>query len=375
MAIDSATFPRNKTASDGETPVTAHRAGFSLRAAGGYNPKMPITNSQHLNGRLLQTGSSETAAGLYIMPFAPLLTETLERRTAKVLELLAPASQPSSPLPFPMSPAFREIYGQLLRVGVIPLILNRRQTQVLEKQCDWENDGTKQLLETIKAKSNPIFDGWDAAWSGLWDTYDPNHAKASQADPKGRNGNGKSAESGSGGLLQSVTGLFRKEKSGKDKRSTANGKAKPSGGGAGTGPKPCMAGIQQMVGEHARHNGYLPPRPDDIELLKDLIRVNPKSLEDAWHELSQLHIQEFRPTNPKERARSGSLSEAMTKWQYSLPQRLGEMLAVKAAADLEFCDAEFVKQYIRHSARSQEEGEQSLPYLTLYQRSMPKVIR
>ena len=311
------------------------------------------------------------------MPFAPLLTETLERRTAKVLASLTPAAKPTSPLPFPMSPAFREIYGQLLRIGVMPLILKRRQTVVLERQCDWDNDGTKQLLEILKAKSNPIFDGWDAAWGGLWGTYDPNNASASApAGAAARGGKAKSAETGSGGLIQSVAGLFRKDKGGKA-AGKANGKAKPTAGGsnAGGGAKPCMAGIQEMVGEHARHNGYLPPRPDDIELLKDLVRVNPKSLDDAWRELTQIHIQEFKPANPKERARTGSLREAITKWQYSLPQRLGEMLAVKAAADLEYCDAEFIKQYIRHSARSQEEGEQSLPYLTIYQRTMPKIIR
>jgi hypothetical protein len=316
------------------------------------------------------------------MAFATVLTDTLERRTAKVLSQLTPASQPTAELPFPMSPAFREIYGQLLRVGVLPLILNRRQTQVLEKQYDWDQDGAKQVLEILKTKANPIFDAWDAAWDSLWGTYDPAKAPAGPSPRGGANGrgkaNGKANGSGNGsasagGLLQSVTGLFRKDK--------ANGKSKTKAGGgedgaddAKAGAKP-MAGIREMVGEHARQNGYLPPRPEDVDLLKDLIRVNPKSLDDAWKELSQIHTQEFQPSNPKERARPGALLEAITKWQYSLPQRLGELLAVKAAADLQYCDAEFVRQYIRQSARSQEEGEKSLPYLALYQRSMPKVIR
>ena len=313
------------------------------------------------------------------MPFATLLTDTLERRTTKVLERLTPSAKPTSPLPFPMSPAFREIYGKLLKLGVVPLILKRRQTMVLERQCDWDVDGAKQLQEVLKARSNPVFDGWDSAWDGLWGNYDPNRTGAADSGKSTANGQGKEKTGGgSGGLLKTVTGLFRKAKGGADKRAEMNGAEahgpEPAADGEAAA-KPCLAGIHEMVGEHARHNGYLPPRPDDVELLKDLIRVNPKSLDDAWRELTQIHIQEFKPTNPKERARPGSLSEAITKWQYSLPQRLGEMLALKAAADLQFCDAEFVKNYIRQSARSQEEGEKSLPYLAQYQRSMPKVIR
>jgi hypothetical protein len=306
------------------------------------------------------------------MTFATLLTDALERRTAKVLELLSPASPPTAELPFPMSPAFREIYGQVLRVGVMPLILNRRQTQVLEKQYDWDQDGAKQVAEVLKTKANPIMDAWDAAWDGLWGTYDPGRAPAARPGARG-NGKAKPAESaGSGGLIGSLAGLFRKPKA----EAKSNGAAAPAGGPAdGAAAKGPMAGVQEMVGEHARQNGYLPPRPDDVDLLKDLIRVNPKTLDEAWRELTQIHTQEFKPSNPKERARPGALSEAITKWQYSLPQRLGELIALRAAADLEYCDSEFVRQYIRQSARSQEEGEKSLPYLALYQRSMPRVIR
>jgi hypothetical protein len=336
------------------------------------------------------------------MSFESLLTEMLERRTTRVLALLSPATPPTAELPFPMSPAFREIYGQVLRVGVLPLILNRRQTQVLEKQYDWEQEGAKQLAEILKVKANPIFDAWDASWDSLWGTYDPNRAAASAAAARAANGHRK-PNGGSGGLLQSVTGLFRKGKAngaGKPKGNAgaagrpagkpngrADGKAGPRPGAVAPGPaegsadangngaKQPMAGVRDMVGEHARQNGYLPPRNEDVDLLKDLVRVSPKSLEDAWKELTQIHTQEFKPANPKERARPGALLEAITRWQYSLPQRLGELLAVKAAADLEYCDAEFVRQYIRQSARSQEEGEKTLPYLALYQRSMPRVIR
>lgn len=338
------------------------------------------------------------------MAFASLLTEVLERRTTRVLALLSPAAPPTAELPFPMSPAFREVYGQLLRVGVLPLILNRRQTQLLEKQYDWEQEGAKQLAEILKVKANPIYDAWDAAWDSLWGTYDPNPTAASAAVARTGNGHGRRKPGGgSGGLLQSVTGLFRKDKAngagqakGNGKaagraagrpQARANGKATARPGGhadsaangqadaAGNGAKQLMAGVRDMVGEHARQNGYLPPRNEDVDLLKDLLRVSPKSLEDAWKELTQIHTQEFKPANPKERARPGALLEAITRWQYSLPQRLGELLAVKAAADLEYCDAEFVRQYIRQSARSQEEGEKTLPYLALYQRSMPRVIR
>ena len=136
-----------------------------------------------------------------------------------------------------------------------------------------------------------------------------------------------------------------------------------------------LAGLRAMIQEHARQHGYMPPREDDVALLKELIRVHPKTIEEAWRELTQVHAQEFRPADPKEKARQGSLREAMIKWQYSLPARLSELLILKGAADLEFCDSEFVRQYIRQSARSQEEGERALPYLTAYQKSMKRVIR
>jgi len=298
------------------------------------------------------------------MGFVDLLQDNLERRTSRVMALLAPEDPATPALPFAVAPAFLDIYGQVLRLGTIPLIASRRQIQLLEKQYDWEAEGQRHLVEILRQRSNPIFDAWDAAWDNLWANYDPNR----QPPPPKRGRPEKS--DGKGGLARAVTGLFGNHKTRPDTQGDSDSPAAGT-----TGPRPVLAGLRAMIQEHARQHGYVPPREDDVSLLKELVRVHPKTIEEAWRELIQVHAQEFRPTDPTEKLRRGSLREAMLKWQYSLPTRLSELLILKAAADLEYCDAEFVRQYIRQSARTQEEGERALPYLTAYGKTMKRVIR
>lgn len=295
------------------------------------------------------------------MGFIELLQDNLERRTSRVMTLLAPGDASTQALPFAIAPPFLDVYGQVLRLGAIPLVVSRRQIQLLERQFDWETEGQRHLVEILKQRSNPIFDAWDGAWDSLWGNYDPNRQPPPRrnARDRGRAANGK------GGLARAVSGLFGNHKE-------APAEAAPPDAAE---PKPVLAGLRAMIKEHAGQHGYLPPREDDVALLKELIRVHPRTVEEAWRELTQVHAQEFRPIDPKEKARQGALREAMIKWQYSLPTRLGELLILKAAADLEYCDADWVRQYIRQSARTQEEGERAMPYLTLYQKTMKRVIR
>lgn len=304
------------------------------------------------------------------MSLAEILQTSLERRTSRTMALLAPEAPSKARLPFPMAGPFLDIYAGLLRAGVFPLMIRRRQLQILEKQYDWAEDGEKKFADILKTKANPVFESWDNAWDSLWDNYDPNRQSASavgtgrngQAHGKAANGHGVGA-----GLLGAVKGLL-----GRDKAGPAEPPARSS---SPCELRPVMAGLRALMERHAELNHYLPPKDDDVTLLKEMIRVHPRSIEDAWRELTQVHRQEFAPTDPKEGLRQGALAEAIIKWQYSLPHRIGELLALKAAADLEYCDANFVRQFIRQSARSQEEGERAMPYLALFQKTMVAVIR
>lgn len=308
------------------------------------------------------------------MSFAEILQNILERRTSRSLSLLAPQS-PEGQLPFAVASAFLDIYTSVLRAGVFPLMIRRRQMINLEKQYDWDEDGEKKFVEIIKAKANPVFESWDNAWDSLWDDFDPNAQQQSTPAPgkgTGHNGskhgkNGKGMNGHAGGLFGAVKSLLHLDSS--SAASEAEAISTPSE------PRPVMDGLRVLMEQHAAANDYIPPRPGDVSLLKEIIRVHPRTIGDAWRELTQVHKQEFMPANPNEGARPGSLSETIVKWQYSLPQKIGELLAVKAAAELEYCDANFVRQFIRQSARSQEEGERSMPFLAAYQKTMSAVIR
>ena len=302
------------------------------------------------------------------MSFAEILHNILERRTSRSLALLAPQAAEGR-LPFAMASAFLDIYTSVLRAGVFPLMIRRRQLVNLEKQYDWEEDGEKKFVEILKAKANPVFESWDTAWDSLWDNFDPNVQPPPAPGPgrgTGKHGkHGKSGNGHAGGLFGAVKGLLNRD----------SGSAADDLDAAPSEPRPVLDGLRTLMEHHAEANDYIPPRADDVSMLKEIIRVHPRTIGDAWRELTQVHRQEFTPTDPKEGLRPGALSEAIVKWQYSLPQRIGELLALKAAAELEYCDANFVRQFIRQSARSQEEGERAMPYLAAYQKSMAAVIR
>lgn len=300
------------------------------------------------------------------MAFETALAEILERRTIRVIQSLSPLQQPVDRLPFLMTSAFLEIYPSVLSTGAMPLMLARKQVHLAAAQYNWEQDAEQHLSEIMRPSNNPIFDAWDDAWANLWGTYDPNRRGPSStplpnAKPK------PAHKAKSKGLFGVVAKLLTEEAA-----VTEPSDAEPD---TSSSARPVLEGLHDMMGHHAEHHGYVPPRDDDVSAIQDLVRVPATAVDKAWIELEQIHRQEFRPTNPTERARPGSLSEALTKWQYSLPPRIGEFLVLKAAIDLECCDSEYVKRYIRHSARSQEEGDKALPYLADYQRAMPTVLR
>lgn len=274
-----------------------------------------------------------------------LLTELLER-TRKNMELLQPDRRPCAPLPFAQTPGFVDIYSEVVRVGIFPVVLSRRPVRALLGDVNWAKDGREYLQTVLDDRNNVVFPAWDYAWDALWDERKASASNASQdADKK------------KGGFFSSLFG--RKEA------------AKPT-------PKQSddddegdvMAGLYTMLNQLAEKRGYLPLFRDDTRVFKALVRVKPGRIASAIKELSQYHHQEFI-VQGKEQAKAGVLNEALQKWQFNLPDRVGEMLVIRCAIDLEHVNKTFIGKYIRQSARSQEEAEKGMPYLSIYWKAMP----
>lgn len=281
---------------------------------------------------------------------AVLITELLER-TKKSMELLSPDQQPCSLLPFVQTPAFWELYTNIVRVGIFPVVISRRPVRAIVGDVDWTREGRDYLLTVMDDRSNAIFTAWDYAWDSLWDerkvTQDP--ATASPAQEK------------KPGFLAS---LFRRGRSAQEEEAAR--KAEAAAGGV-------MAGLHAMLCELAGRRGFLPLFHDDSKVLKNLVRVKPARLAQAWKEITQYHHQEFSLSG-HEQAKPGVTSDCLQKWHYNLPERIGEFMVLKAAVDLENVNKPFIGKYIRQSARTQEEAEKGMPYLSVYWKAMPNPV-
>lgn len=277
---------------------------------------------------------------------AVLLTEMLER-TRKNMELLSPEEQPSSKLPFALTPSFRELYAELVRVGIFPVVISRRPVRAIVGDVDWRREGREYLLTVLDDRSNAVFTAWDYAWDALWDERKVS-AEAAHAAQSGKEKKGFFAS------------LFGRR-----------GTAKPESRAVDEDHHgDVMAGLHTMLTELADRRGYLPLFHDDVKVLKGLIRVKPARLLKAWKEINQYHQQEFYMTG-QDQAKPGVTSDCLQKWHYNLPDRIGEFLVLKAAVDLEFVNKPFIAKYIRQSARTQEEAEKGMPYLSIYNKTMP----
>lgn len=274
---------------------------------------------------------------------AVLLTELLER-TKKTLELLQPELQPSSLLPFAQTPIFVEIYTEIVRVGIYPVLVSRRPVRAIQGDVDWAREGREYLLNVLDDRSNAVFVAWDYAWDALWSERRTSGPSGASAQPRERKG----------GFLSSLFG--------RGHRGAAPQQADIGGGEV-------MEGLHSMLTNLAERRGFLPLFPDDVRVFKSLVRTKPARILTAWKELTQYHHQEFNLTG-HDQAKTGVLSDALQKWQYNLPDRIGEFLVLKAAVDLEHVNKTFIGKYIRQSARTQEEAERGMPYLSLYWKSM-----
>lgn len=275
-----------------------------------------------------------------------LQTELLER-TKKTLELLQPEQKPCGMLPFAMVQSFVDLYVEIVKIGIFPVVLGRRPVRAIVGDVDWAREGREYLLSVLDDRSNAVFSSWDYAWDGLW-----NERRVSAADSH------QEPEKEKKGFFGALFG-------GRSK-TPKPAEPKPDEGGE------VMAGLHTMFNQLAEKRGYLPLFPDDVKILKGLVRVKPGRVWDSWKQMNQYHHQEFLLTG-NDQAKPGVLSECMQKCQFNLPERIGELLIVRAAVDLEHVDKQFVGKYIRQSARSQQEAERGLPYLSAYWKQMGHV--
>ncbi|MCM8734230.1 hypothetical protein M5E06_08465 [Azospirillum sp. A1-3] len=276
--------------------------------------------------------------------FAAVLSIELLERTKKSMELLAPELQPCSILPFIQTPSFVEFYQELVRVGILPVVLSRRPVRAIVGDVDWAREGREYLLTVLDDRSNAVFTAWEYAWDSLWDER-----------KVGQDGGGGSQTKPKKGFFSALFGRKREQKA--------------DGGGGEGGEGGVMAGLHTMLTELGEKRGFLPLFHDDVRILKALPRLKPGRVAQAWKEISQYHHQEFYLPEP-EQAKPGVTSECLQKWHYNLPDKIGEFLVLKAAVDLEHVNKPFIGKYIRQSARTQEEAEKGMPYLSIYWKSM-----
>ena len=299
--------------------------------------------------------------------FRTRLADTLVQRTSAVMTVLVPVSEPKAPLPLLMAPAFQVIYKAVLRQGVVPLILAARSVQKLEQSQDWSDMGDDRFDEIVTDPTGTIADAWDRAWITLWVKSAEEPVVSTPRRAPVRRTPSEPRKS-SGGLFSAVANFFTREEPAQPLRQA------PVAAPVEAEPSSASTGFRDLVEQHARANGYHVPREDDLDPLGQLFRAEAAPVAQAWDSINDTHTKEFKPIDT-ERAPKGALLDTMCEWQTQLPPRIGEMLMIRAATDLEYCDAPFVKQLIRLSALSQEAGERALPWLTEYQRSLHRVIR
>ena len=292
----------------------------------------------------------------------------IEARTRSVLAVIAPEGAPTAPLPFLMAPAFRDIYGPILRNGVMPLLVATRTMRSLELAHDWSAVEEGRFQEILAMSQNPIQEGWDHAWDSLWATRNVVVGGKMVEEPaEGGRPGGAARPAKKGGMFSRLANLFTEEV-----RKGASGEQREAPRRYREGGE--AVGFRALIDRHGGTHGYQSPEDDDIQAIRELIRIEPAVVSRAWDEITEMHMREFKPIGVQ-RAEKGSLSEVMVRWIQDLPPRMGELLMIRAATDLEYCDAVFTRQLIRLCSDSMEAGQRALPLLTEYQRSLPKVIR
>jgi len=241
--------------------------------------------------------------------FDTLFDDTICAYTRKIIEQFE-VKGPSRGIrmPFLLAPEFRDIYEDVLRRFVLPVMRDSRHVQTLGTSYNWAETGSEKLVDILRAGevNNPILHNWDARWMTM---------------------------------------------------------RAPKGAGKATRPRPEDNPWPMFRADATRYN-YRPPEEDHLPLLQDIIRFEIDDIDRCWREIAQLYQQEFEPTARQDQLREGALRDGIMKWVSRLPDYIGEMLAIKAHYTYPMCDADFLRRLLNNFGRSDGDRRRNAPFLS-----------
>jgi hypothetical protein len=255
--------------------------------------------------------------------FPTLFDDTLCGHARKILTLMRiTGDRAGLRPPFMVAPEFMAVYDEVMRRFILPKMRRSRHIQTLSTSYNWADVGGAKLVEIMQSGevNNPILHHWDAAWAAIRDS-----AKAAQAPAKGKAAKVKAPA--------------------------------PSPGHANDDA------AWKLFREDATRCTYRPPEPDDVVLLRDILRYEPEGIAKCWREWSQLYEQEFSPSGRQEQAREGAFRDGIAKWADLLPEHLGEFLAIKAYFTFPRCNSFFMRRLLTVFGRTESERARNAPFL------------
>ena len=337
-SIDTTDGPASAATGAGDlTEALATRANFETLLARGMSAAPPKSNRSPSptrepaplfpaqTGHEAETASTDDGLGVPMgtgefTDFPTLFQDTLIGHVRKILTLLRiPGDSQGLRPPFMVAPPFAATYEDVVRRHILPKMLRSRHIQALATTHNWEEIGGGKLIEIMLSGevNNPILHNWDSGWNAIRDS-----AKAT--------GHGHHGKSG------------------------IKGKA----------PPPPPDSPWRLFREDATSCNYRPPEPDDMPLLRDIVRYEPEAIAKCWRELSQLYEQEFSPSGRQEQARDGALRDGIGKWADRLPEHMGEFLAIKAFFTFPRCNGFFMRRLITIFGRTDTERLRQAPFLS-----------
>ena len=241
--------------------------------------------------------------------FETLFDDTICAYTRKIIEQFE-VRGPSRGIrmPFLLAPEFREVYEEVLRRFVLPVMRMSRHVQTLGTSYNWAETGSEKLIDILRAGevNNPILHNWDARWTTMRTAKVAGKAVRLRAE-------------------DNPWPMFRTDST--------------------------------------RYN-YRPPEEDNLPLLQDIIRFEIDDIDKSWREISQLYQQEFEPTARQDQLREGALRDGIMKWVSLLPDYVGELLAIKAHYAFPMCDADFLRRLLNNFGRSDADRRRNAPFLS-----------
>ncbi|SEH30038.1 hypothetical protein [Magnetospirillum fulvum] len=261
---------------------------------------------------------SESEGEIVFSSFKQLFDECLSRYARQALQAIAVAPthaslRPHVPVPFLLAPGFAACYETLLRRHVLPDLRTFRRIRELENRRDWRENGANRLIGILQSgeRDNPILSTWDSRWAAY-----PSEGIGAKAKRK-----------------DDPWALFA---------------------------------------EAAAKDRFVPPTVADIPLLQAVIRWDAEMLTQAWRGITLLYQQEFTPASRADQAREGALRDGMLRTIRDLPERAGDMLAIKAFFELPKCDRMFLRRLLQTISGSDAARRRAAPGLASFYDSLPQ---